>query len=120
MTKGTTTRTTQIKKREFIEILRTSPSITGAAYAVGVGRKTVYEWREKDPEFAEAWQEACEHRTDELEKNLLRIAMEGDVTASIFLLKGYKPEVFRERQDVNMRSEMTGRITVVKLPEKEP
>ena len=36
-----------------------------AARAIGVTRKTVYRWKDSDPEFAALWADALDERTEE-------------------------------------------------------
>ena len=90
-----------------------------ACEAIDVARLTVYRWRDADPEFARDWAHAKEVGLDALEDEGTRRAFEGYdkpivhqgvVTATmkeysdtllIFLLKGGKPEKYRERQQVD-------------------
>lgn len=106
---------------KFLEALAEACSITEACRRALVGRSTVYEHREADPEFARAWDAAIEAGTEKLEAEAIRRAHRGisrpvwhkgkrvgierhysDVLL-MFMLKGRKPEVYRER------FEMTGK-----------
>lgn len=84
---------------------------------------TAYNWREEDPEFAAAWDKAKAIGLDALEDEATRRAFEGTEkpvfhlgsecgtireysdTLTIFLLKGGKPEKYRER----VSQELTGK-----------
>ena len=55
------------KKSEFLRLMATGLSVSASAAAVGRTRQSMYEAREKDPEFADAWQDALETGTDSLE-----------------------------------------------------
>jgi hypothetical protein len=77
-----------------------------AAHAAGVGRRTAYDRRERDPEFAEQWDAAIEEGIEELEAEAARRAMEGSDTLIMFLLKARRPKVYSERY----RVEHAGRI----------
>lgn len=97
-------------------------NITRACEAVGISRQTAYEWRGLHPEFAEAWDLARQQGMDALEDEATRRAYEGYAkpvvhlgkvtdtvteysdTLLIFLLKGGKPEKYRER----VATELTG------------
>lgn len=83
---------------------------------------TAYGWRKDDPAFAKAWDEAKAIGLEALEDEALRRAFEGydkpivhmgiitdtvkeySDTLAIFLLKGGKPEKYRD----NVRQEISG------------
>lgn len=105
-------------KAAIIEKLIEGLSITAAASHAGVGRTTAYQWREADPVFAEAWDDAIEAGTDRLEDETHRRAFNGVTrpvavgkeiveiteysdTLAIFLLKGRRPEKFRDNVKVD-------------------
>ncbi len=114
------------KGAAFLAALTEGLSITAACEAAGIARRTVYNWRDADPDFAAAWDEAIDAGTDRLEDEARRRALEGSDkpvfykggevgaireysdTLMIFLLKARRPEKFRERHDVNH----TGSIAV--------
>jgi hypothetical protein len=70
-----------------------------------VSRSHVYETRQKDPKFAEAWDQAREDAADSLEAEAVRRARAGSDTLLIFLLKAVRPEKYRE----TTRHEVSGR-----------
>ncbi len=73
-------------------------SIGAAARAVGVGRRTVYDERARNPEFDRAVVEAAECCVEEVESTLYQRAVAGaSDTAIIFFLKCHKPEVYGDR-----------------------
>src|SRR4051812_39780158 len=100
------------KEASFLEALSAGTSIAGAAEAAGLGRATVYAWREADPDFKARWDAAVETGTDKLEDEALRRALHGtnkpvfqggqlvgtikeySDTLTIFLLKGRRKEKF--------------------------
>lgn len=108
------------KQGAFLAALEQTGNVTRAAEHVGVDRRLFYRLREKDPTFAEAWQRALLIGIEALEDEARRRAFEGynkpvfqqgaqvgtirefSDTLAIFLLKGAKPDVYRERQDVNV------------------
>jgi len=50
-----------------------------------------------DPWYVQAFRQAVIEAGDSLQDKLTEMAFEGNVTAAIFLLKGLKPETFRDR-----------------------
>lgn len=66
-----------LAKAIFIAALAEAMTITIAAEVAGIDRKTAYNWREKDEEFAQAWDAALEAGTDRLEQEAIRRASHG-------------------------------------------
>ena len=64
-------------KAAFIERLRRAPDISRAAKAARIHRKTAYEERKKDVEFAAAWDDALEEAIERAEAELYRRAVLG-------------------------------------------
>ena len=111
------------KKVAFLAALAATCNVTRACEAIDIARVTAYEWRDNDEQFAAAWAKAREIGADALEDEATRRAFEGtdkpvfhmgapcgtireySDTLAIFLLKGAKPEKFRERQGI----ELTGK-----------
>lgn len=67
------------------------------AHNIGIGRTTLYEWEQKQPNIADALKKGREVVDFEVENALLKNAMEGNVTAQIFWLKNRKKEQWREK-----------------------
>lgn len=107
------------KKREaFLKCLAEGYSVSKAAAAAGVTRRTVYNWREADEDFARDWDAAIEAGTDLLEDEAKRRAYEGTEkpvfyqgvqcgevqeysdTLMIVLLKARRPDKYRELKDI--------------------
>lgn len=108
----------------FFEVFAESANISEACRVTGYARTSVYEWRDKYPEFAKRWQDSEARATEKLEYALFKRATEGVTrrdpivwqgeivahkevteysdTAAIFLLKARNPEKYRERIDVNV------------------
>lgn len=97
-------------------------NVSRACEAVDISRISAYKWRNEDPVFSEAWDEAKRIGIEALEDEALRRAYEGtnrpvfhagiecgaikeySDTLAIFLLKGAKPEKYRD----NVRQENVG------------
>jgi hypothetical protein len=68
---------TAASRARFIEVLSQTANVTASAAAINSHRNTVYDWRERDLEFAAAWDNAIEVATDALEAEARRRALEG-------------------------------------------
>jgi hypothetical protein len=73
-------------------------SIGKACEYLGIGRRTFYNWKAADPEFAAAVQEAEQDAVDSAVSELYRRAKKKDTTALIFYLKTHRPEVYADRR----------------------
>lgn len=87
------------KKRAFLATYAQVGNIRHACLAVGIARRTHYDWLETDPAYKAAFEQAGEDAADALEAEARRRAFEGSDTLLIFLLKGLRPERYRERYD---------------------
>lgn len=106
---------TLTSKQSFLAHYVTTGNIAGASRLSGVGRRTVYNWLEEDEEFVTLFDEAALDAGDNLEQEARRRALVGveepvwhrgrrvghvrkySDTLLIFLLKGAKPDKYRER-----------------------
>lgn len=107
------------RRTRFLARLRECGSITQAAREVGSCRATAYEHRERDPEFAAAWDEALAEAVDALEQEARRRAVEGWLEPVYYqgeevgyvrrysdrmlelLLKGHMPERYKDRHELS-------------------
>ena len=110
----------------FLDAFRQGANVWAACKQVGVSRQTVYGWRDTDPAFRAAWDDAENDAVDTLEVSAWQRARNGvkrekgvyyegkliatDVTTEysdtllIFLLKAHRPAKYRE----TTRHELTG------------
>lgn len=96
-------------QQKFLNVLRVSCNVTGACRAAKIGRRTAYDWREADPDFAAAWKDAEEEAADTLEQVAWKRATEGQSDRLMeILLKGHRPERYVDK----FKGELTGAITV--------
>ena len=120
------------KKKAYLKALEATGAITVAADAAGVDRTTPQVWRAKDETFAEAERVSLSNFADRLEKEAVRRAVEGvrkkkftgkgipikdpetkkqyveqefSDTLLIFMLKGARPDKYKERLDVRVTKE---------------
>lgn len=115
---GNRTKVTAKKKEQFLEaLIETGGNVTKTCDMIALPRKTLYEHRKKDKQFAEDWDEAVDKGIDVLEDEAKRRAFEGvqepiyqkgelmdyvtrySDTLLIFLLKGHRPK-YRERHEI--------------------
>lgn len=111
-------RNSPLKQKAFLAAFEETCSVTRAAELAHVDRKTHYAWLD-DPEYRAAFQRSRERAADALEDEAVRRAREGTMRATtvagkreivvdysdlllIFLLKGMRPDKYRERSEVKM------------------
>jgi len=92
----------EAKKEKLIELLVSNlGNISEATKAVGIARKTYYNWLESDQDFAESVNHINELVIDEVEHHLMTAIRNGNVTAQIFFLKTKaKHRGYVERQEI--------------------
>ncbi len=104
MARGTRTVRTPEKREKFLTALREAGTVTHACEAAGIGKRTAYDWREADTDFAREWDAVIESVADDLEHEAKRRAIEGSDTLLIFLLKGQRPDKYAERTKSEVRA----------------
>lgn len=105
-------------KFKFLEKLRAGYSVTSACQAIGITTRQAYVHRNAYTDFAEQWDDAVDEGADRLEDVAVNRAIEGvarpiyqqgikvgtetvyNENLLMFLLKGKKPEKYRERHDL--------------------
>jgi hypothetical protein len=102
------TKLTDEKREKFCAELADGQSVTAAAKRIGVTRAWAYWHRSKDEGFAAEWDSAVEAGTDALEDEAVKRARNGSDTMLIFMLKGRRPEKFKER----ISSEVKGSLAI--------
>jgi len=113
------------KKRLFLSSLESTGIVKRALEKSGLPLKTAYRHKNKDTEFEKAWDIAIESAMDLLEGEAYRRAFEGvkepvfrkhgqvgEITKYsdpliMFLLKGNRPEKYREKFDITKTVEIT-------------
>tara|TARA_S200002703_G_scaffold159912_1_gene175458 strand:- start:23972 stop:24448 length:477 start_codon:yes stop_codon:yes gene_type:complete len=79
----------------FLQTLGATGNVTAACKAADISRKTVYNHRDKYPQFAEAWDGSMEEALDKLEGTLWKLGADGNTRAIELVLKARRP-MFRE------------------------
>jgi hypothetical protein len=128
------TRMTPKKRLTFLETLAETGNVTEACKVACMSRDCAYRLKRKDDEFAEMWETAIEIASDALEAEARRRAKDGWLepvhwqgipmsvvrkysdTLLIFLLKGARPDKYRERYDVNSKQRIETEPTFVFYP----
>ena len=103
------------KRQAFRAALAETANVLKSSEIARIARRTAYDWKSADSEFADAWERALDIGTDALEDEAVRRAHDGidepvfyqgkacgvvrkySDTLLIFLLKGRRPEKYRDR-----------------------
>jgi hypothetical protein len=96
----TKTAYTPRKGKRVLTLLREGYGVQRAAEAIGVTRKTIYNWRDAFPEFGDEFDDIQEGITDSIERTVIQKALDGDTVAGIFMLKSRRRPVYGERQAI--------------------
>ena len=124
------------KQAEFLALIAMGWAVLHAAQRVGVTKYNVYDLRQRDPAFAEAWEAAKEDGQHRLEEEATRRAMgwvevhqdkSGEPyesykcsdTLMIFLLKSMDPRKYRESMDININERRHITIDLVQVEKDE-
>jgi hypothetical protein len=96
--------------------------VSDACDVAGLSRRSAYDWREADEAFREEWDAIVDKHMDALENEIYRRAYQGtnkpvfyqgekcgevkefSDTLAMFILKGHRPEKYRE----NIKQEIGG------------
>lgn len=68
------------------------------AKKIGIGSRTLYEWKEKFPQISQSLKNGKEVVDYEVENALLKAAKSGNVTAQIYWLNNRRPQQWRNKQ----------------------
>ncbi|MDE0206907.1 MAG: hypothetical protein OXP66_12885 [Candidatus Tectomicrobia bacterium] len=72
------TKTRRTWEKAFLSALEKTGIVGWAAKTAGVGRRTVYDHKQADPDFAESWEQALDTAEDNLWGEVIRRAVEGE------------------------------------------
>ena len=102
------------RKTAFLHALVDTVNVARACRDAGIPRRTAYDWRDADPDFAREWDDALDDGIDLLEAELHRRAFEGvekpiyykgervgttrhySDALAMFLLKAHRPARYRD------------------------
>ena len=97
-------------KSTFLAQLKLGATVSTAAKACGVSRRTLYDWRDQDAEFRAAWEDAIKESVEVLEDEVRQRALDRNDKQSyillMFLLKKHDPS-YREnyKREVTVKHE---------------
>lgn len=112
---GTRTIRTPEKGERLLGKFRLGFSVAAACRAEKIGRQTYYDWRKADNAFAAAADDAIDEGTDYLEDKARDRAIKESDTLMIFLLKGRRPEKYRDRFDAQISGPGGGPLLITEL-----
>ena len=119
--KKQTTRSQKAIKEEILENIKTGMTIEAAALLAGVARSTYYNYREKDPKFAEAADQASRFAEAVFLERIKQAAMDRvDWKAWAWILEKRFPDDYGKRQElqVNTTSASDGTAEVLSMMEQ--
>ena len=109
-----------LKKRAFLQAFAATGGVERAEKRSGVSHQCHYNWLRHDPQYVAAFRVAHEMAADMLENEAIRRAVDGvaepvyqgrqlvgtvqryDSTLLIFMLKGLRPEKYRDRLQIDV------------------
>jgi hypothetical protein len=100
-------------QRRFLTAYTLLGNITAASEAAGITRQNHYDWMAEVPGYPAAFRQAGEDAVDRLVEEARRRAMLGSDVLLIFLLKGLRPEVFRDNHHLTVKSRVDHGGTIV-------
>ena len=95
------------KRASMLAALSKTGNISASARAAEIHRSTHYEWLALDPDYAAGVDQALEEAVDVLEAAARKRALIGSDVLLIFLLKGHRPEKYRERHEIKHQARVT-------------
>lgn len=102
MVKRSKTIRTDRARTAFLRVFAETCNVSEACRAANIGRTAAYAWRDDDPDFAAAWDEAEQVAADSLEKVAWDRAKSGQSDRMLeILLKAHRPR-YREKQAVEV------------------
>jgi hypothetical protein len=102
-----------VTQQRFLTAYTQLGNITAASEAAGISRQNHYDWMAEVPGYPAAFRQAGEAAVDRLVEEARRRAMLGSDVLLIFLLKGLRPEVFRDNHHLTVRSKVDHGGTIV-------
>lgn len=102
------TKMTNEREEAFLAALRDGSSVTAAAAVIGMSRGYMYQYRDANPEFAAAWDDAAESGVDSLEDVAITRAKSGSDPLLMFLLKARRRFVYGDKTQIEQKTEISG------------
>ena len=103
---------------EILQTIREGQPITRAARLCGVNPDSVHRWRQEDPDFNEAVEEALEFQVAVLTRKVDQ-ASDTDWKAAAWRLERLRPDEFGSKREVNVTAtQSNGLAEVIKMIEQ--
>ena len=96
-------------QRRFLTAYSHTANLTAAASVARCCRQTHYLWL-NDPNYAAAFEVVKEVAVEMLEGEARRRAMKGSDVLLIFLLKGHRPETYRDRHQLDVAAKLDHKV----------
>jgi hypothetical protein len=85
-------------KEMFLAMLEETGQVAEAANLCNITPASAYRWRQRDPEFADAWDFVTRCKVvPKLEEHAIKRAINGSDLLLIFLLKSYRRDLYDDR-----------------------
>jgi hypothetical protein len=97
-------------EKAFLAALEQTGSVTQAAETAKIGRCAVYDHKRRDPVFAALWEQALDAGADALEDEARKRAFAGSDVLLMFMLKGIRPQKWRESRSTIPPAELNKMI----------
>jgi hypothetical protein len=97
-------------QKAFLAALEQTGSVTQSAETAKIGRCNAYEHKRNDPAFAALWEQALDAGADALEDEARKRAFAGADVLLMFLLKGLRPQKWRESRSTIPPAELNKMI----------
>jgi len=102
---------------KFIQIFGMSMNVVLSAKGAGVDRTTIYRERQRNPDFAAAYEDARQEAIERLEAEAYKRAQNVSDTLLIFLLKSHKPDIYREQYEAKHAGSVE---VIIKREDRKP
>ena len=102
----------RVWEKAFLAALENTGSVTAAAESAGISRVRAYECRKLYPAFNRQWDEALDMAADVLEDEASKRAFNGSDVLLMFMLKGIRPQKWRESRATIPPAELNKMIEV--------
>ena len=63
-------RVSKRQRQRFLQALARTGTVAESARQTNIGRRTAYDWRDRDPKFAQAWDNALDQAADNRARHL--------------------------------------------------
>jgi hypothetical protein len=95
-----------VNQRRFLTAYAECGNITRAAAVAKITRRPHYDWLAAEPDYVRAFKEAGDTAADRLVEEARRRAMVGSDVLLIFLLKGLRPETYRDNHHLTFKGKV--------------